>query len=1199
MTDFSYQGIPQNIQLQQTCLEEISISYNESSVLLYTTEDYDTLQGILQPNGFSNNTINFSQTTHTFDEINDVYDLSDDYGLISVPASISVDNGSVLTSTSLYPFGGLTFGGSANTEYVDKIFYGSAKYNFVHHPNDIGGTLFGFGEKLESKTYDYNESSVLLYTTEDLGDLNVTSDSPDDYGLVSVPASFSFDQGSILTSTSLYPFGGLTFSGSAITQVNYRLYLSGTSVEKVTYSPEGTGTLFGFGQVLESRSYRYNEPLVPYGSLSISGSAVESFTLDQPESTQLFEIYGKAVLNVTPRFYGRGSFVASGQAIEKDSDTYVASGSLFSFGEKVESITYRYSEDSIEDSINDYGSILDTNLTVFEDSGFITDNPGPILDYGLISLDIIQPLVPYGSLSISGSSVERFTSDYLESTQLFEISGSASDIKLTFSSDTTQIFQIYGQAIEKDSDTYIGQGSLFTFGEKVESRTYRYSEDSVDDPTDDYGSVVDDDLTGLQDYEFIINDPTSTIDHGSIIESILSNQYPYGSLSISGSAVERSTSDYSGSTQLFEISGSASDTRTYYTENTQLFQIYGQAIEKDSDTYVTSGSLFSFGEKVESRSYRYSEPLVPYGSLSISGSAVEKFTSNYLKSVQLFQISGSASDIKLTFSSDTTQIFQIYGQAITKDVDSYVATGSLFGFSSGLESFVQRYGGFGSINISGSKFESFTRTTYIGSGIISLSGDSRNYSPVYPINSGDPNAGKGIIQIVDAGSIYRATLPYKAKGSIFVSGFGNESFIRTNYTGSGLITFSGRSFNREIAVYANIGSGFIQISTQTQPIIEKNTESYSGSGTITLSDQRVNRRAFSYSGNGSVKLTSSAQESLSSQTPEQTILFNTSGTARERFIAQTPETEVLYEFSGNSVLRKGFAYAGFGQILFAESSSVVTFTSSISGQGTIRFKTHLVDNTYDTCDSEDITCDYENSASIRFVANPPESTQLFNVFGFANTNQIHTNEYIGLGNIQISESIGRIRKINSYVGVGTIFELSASQVYDVDSYVGKGTLFALSGSTESKLYSSTSINNSVLFVVSGSSKVAFNKEYPYFGITTTNLYGNAESRIKKSSIYSGIGSISISGELVHPNIRFIPSPRTSGSINVYGIGNESATYHETLVGNRSIFTISSGFESFGRSTYIGMGTVFIDQLNPSSISINNPYQIPRSYVIII
>jgi len=85
-------------------------------------------------------------------------------------------------------------------------------------------------------------------------------------------------------------------------------------------------------------------------------------------------------------------------------------------------------------------------------------------------------------------------------------------------------------------------------------------------------------------------------------------------------------------------------------------------------------------------------------------------------------------------------------------------------------------------------------------------------------------------------------------------------------------------------------------------------------------------------------------------------------------------------------------------------------------------------------------------------------------------------------------------------------------------------------------------------------------------------------------------------ELNYPDVIFIPSPDGFGSINILGVSNSSLTksYLNTF---GTLFALSSGLESLSKSTYIGIGTIYSQEI--FGICKLNLFEIPRTYVCII
>ena len=1224
-----------NFTITSTTGEDITFTWNAN--LLTSSTGNDVQIAIVQQAGGTGG----SPTARRWIEIDTV-----DWTADIIDPSIFTFNGSGNFTasgnsrdyiTTFIGSGSLSLSGNSLTKEINSYSYsGSGSLPVFGDVNEIyrpaaeffifgSGSIFLSGNKLESKTDSYSGSGSLSLSQNSLTQKT-------DFYSYSGSGSLSLSGNALTQKTDFYSYSGsgsLSLSGNRLEFETDSYSGSGSltlsinsesRLVKTLYLYSGSGNLFSFGEKSESVTYSYTEESIlvsedygsvidqvtffgdyslvaegytstqdfgstensadpityPYGSIDFSGEAIEKFTSDYPESTQLFEISG-AASNEKVTFSPEEStqlFELSGQALESDIDSYVASGSLFSFGEKLEGVTYNYNEQSIGETIDDYGSVVD-ETTFLEDYGFIFNQYTSTQDLGSTESSVDPIAYPYGSINFTGvAAVEKVTADYPESTQLFKITGAASGEGVIFSSENTQLFVISGEGIEKDGDSYVASGSLFSFGEKVESVTYSYTEQSIGETIEDYGSIVDED-PGFEDYGFIFDQYTSTQDFESINQSIDPIAYPYGSINFTGvAAVEKVTADYPESTQLFEISGASSDIKlTFSSDTTQLFIISGELVEKDIDSYVASGSLFSFGEKSESVTYSYTEESIlvseDYGSVVDEDPGVVDYES-------IVDQYNSRSDFGLIIGSIDSPLNYPYG----------------------------------SINISGSALDSYSAQTPEDRVLYTFSGDARRYSPVYPRNAipGDPGSGIGTIRINDdAGlTVTRAVLPYFGRGTILLSDRALESLGISNYNGSGGLSFSGISSTKEINVYQDyVTSGIITISQQTQPITEKHTESYVGIGTIvkfaTLSERVVN----DYTASGSINLGkiaptvgteftfSSALESFSAQTPEDSVLYTFLGSALEAYSAQTPEDTVLYTFNGSSVENTAKSYSGEGSITF-NGNATEKIVVNPPADGNIRFTTYLSDNLYDTCDSTDITCDYENSALVSFIANPPESTQLFNISGSANTSETNDYEYVGVGNLTFSGSLVE-RVTDSYIGIGTLFTVPSGGEINVNSYTGGGSLFAISGSSESK--SSQIPESTILINILGTASTKLEWEYSYSGIGTAYINSSASTSFNSNYLYSGTGGITLSGELVHPDIQFIPAFKSSGLFAVSGISSNSISRIGILSGNRTLFAFSGGFESFSESTYIGFGTIYTQEV--SGVAINNPFQIPRTYVVII
>ena len=1126
----------------------------------------------------------------------------------------------------------ITFDSIQETFDDDLLILPSALESFsAQTPEDT--VLYTFsGSLIESRTYNYNELISPITNLLDYGDITeVSGELEDDFGEISQSPGLIVDFAFIVNEVedNLLPFGKVTLSGSALYQPNYRLYIDGTALIKATYSDD-----------------------VGAGTLAFSGSALEAYSAQTPEDTQLFSISGSLIEKETDSYVGLGTLAFSGSLIEKETDSYVGAGTLAFSGSALEAYSAQIPEDTVLYTFS--GSALEV---------YSAQTPEDLVLYTFSNTPLVHPFVDY-------------TPHY--------------GIEKNIGIGTVGV-QIFGTLIENNTGSYVGTGNLFGFGTKLESVTYDYNETSEGDPFEDYGLITDN-FEFFQDYQSITSGGSVT-DFGLIIDPLLVANTPFGSLTFSGSALEAYSAQTPEDLVLYTFSGSSVD---------REIQVYGV-------DYVTSGIL-SFSNTplvhpfVDYTPHYGIEKNIGIGTVGIQifGSALEAYSAQTPEDTQLFSISGSALEAYSAQTPEDLVLYTFSGSLVEKNTESYVGVGTLTFSQSAVEENTESYAGAGTLAFSGSALEAYSAQTPEDTQLFSISGqaptnrnrefisqtltltlsntplvhpfvdytphygieknigigtfgirfvsgvgftpdsegnlrDARTYSNVYPGNDKVPGTGIGTFKFDETNNTakYSPLTPYTGRGLISLSGIGLESFSITNYDGSGLMSISGISSNRPISVYQDYTtSGAITISQQTQPIIEKNTESYVGIGNIikfgTLSDERI---VNDYTASGTINLGkttptgvicsdseqfgsstttfdstletfdvlcdspqvifSSALDSFSAQTPEDTVLYTFSGSALESYSAQTPEDTVLYEFAESLIERITKSYSGEGAISFSGNANESIGTNP-PATGNIRFTTHLSDNLYDTCDSIDITSDYQNSAFVSFIANPPESTQLFSILGSASTNEINVYEYIGVENLTFSGSLVE-RETDSYAGIGTLFTLLGGSELDVNSYRGSGSLFAISGSSDSK--SSQIPEDTILITISGAASTKLEFEYSYSGIGTEYITGSAITSIEPDYLYFGTGVVTLTGELVYPDIQFIPTPKGFGLFTLSGISSNSISRIGVLSGNKTLFAFSGAFESFSESTYIGLGTIYTESI--VGIAISNPFQIPRTYIIII
>jgi len=1149
---------------------------------------------------------------------------SDDYQLITSTPTSSENWYAIANNVSQYSMGTISSlsapGGTINSTY-SYVSSGSATISSVVIDNvsfvwSGNGTLFEIENGLErsvcayltsgtvrlawngeaiteaniSRTFSFNESSIR--PVEDYGSsLTGSIVDYDDFGQISsphfVPDNQDYGQiaGNPGSSAPIFPYGSSTLSGSAEESfsagipANTQLFnISGVARVPLFANIIGIGTLTISSSLIEADVDSY----VGIGTISISATALEAYSAQTPEDTQLFSISGVSstreiqvyginpgdhlypqpidksggnivitntsiiypFVDYTPHYgieknigIGTTGIKLDGLSILRFSPSYEATGTLFGIGEKLESRTYVYDEyDFIEYVIVNTGSILDGLTLPSEDYGDLsytesTESFGFIVDQQT-NTQISGPIYPFGQINVVNGFSPQDTEAYpggpgVGKSWSFTITGYIGDLPIYTLSGISSNFelQVYG----KD---YLTSGALIL--------------------------------------------------SSSLIEADVDSYVGIGTISISETGLESFSAQTPEDTQLFSISGTLVEKFVEDAdESTQLFSISGIAIEKDVDSYVGIETIL------------------------VSGTALEAFSAQTPEDTQLFSISGIATESITSNPPENTQLFSISGELVHPNID-----------------FTPHYGiekniGIGTTGIQFRRGVGFTPDSE------GNTRDARTYSNVYPLNDKVPGTGIGtfLFDQINKTAKYSPLTPWTGIGTVNVStgfspkdteaypggpGVGKSwSFTRTAYIASGLIEISGVSLTREIQVYGiNPGDhlypqpidesgGLIIISQQTSEIIVLETDSYEGGGSYLTSGNAEYTQSNNFVGSGSISISETALEAFSAQTPEDTQLFSISGTSLEAYSAQTPEIEVLYTIDGNVIETVSYAYNGVGSVNVNGSAETILI-KDYPTTGSIRFVTRTSDNNYDTCDSVEVTCDEEISANVSLVVNPVDTTVLFNIEGIASTREIAAYDYTGINTCIISGFSTNIKLTHSESGFGTIFAISSSLDNEVDSYRGIGTLFAVSGGSE--VYSAQTPESTILISINGSATTKIESEYTIVGIGQINLSGNSST--EKISTYTQIGSglITLSGELVYPNIIFIPAYKGSGSLNVIGYSNNSLIkIYENTSGN--LFKLSSGFESFSRATYIGIGTIYT-QSTAANTEVN-PFQISRTYVVII
>jgi hypothetical protein len=1005
-------------------------------------------------------------------------------GAISSPDALNlgVYNASIEELVDLPPRGD----GFIRRDRLSLTGFAEQKYSSSY----IGsGTLYDFAGGLESITYEYNNSSVVPEGTEQsYGDLGAVTNSVD-YGQVSEPSIGDTDFGQTVPNTELIPYGLFTISGNSS----------------------------------DSKSRGF----IGQGNLFTAGGLVESITSNPPEETVLFNFSGRTAI--------------------KQTDDYIGSGSLFSIGDRVERATYSYNESAVLEigNPNNYGDITTTGTTV--DYGFVNETAVGETDNGSIIDSEIKE--PYGLFKISGAAA---TVAY----QRFPWTGYA-EIKFTHQplpTDTRYVPSydgyynmslVWNNSEAYSKTTYIGQGSLFNIGDRVERAAYSYNSSSIVELSDpnEYGNITDP-ITSTIDYGSVTTQTSEQIDQGGII-LVPGNENPFGKLfTITGAAVEDFFPTFawnrkSPPIKIYKGQSKPTDQRFFpwyrsYGEITITNHVIPYARTRP---FIGSGSLFSIGDKLERVTYDYNESsIVEF----VPGGSYGDITDPVTTSVDYGSVSSIASgdtDLGSIIVEDIiypyTGLFEFQGTAESQFIRGpYVVKESLLNITGSLVEKVSHTDDtFGSYFITGDGATPRARD-FVGSGSLFNIGD-RVERRAYSYNESSVST---FVPGGSYGSISDPTTTTVDYGSVTGSASGDTDFgniVETDTTEPfGLFAFSGASSDRWIQVFGYYGddkdpgtsgslftfSGATESKTSNPPentvlfefgqgysALSFGKGNYDGSGSLFSIGDRVERRAYSYNESSTAFTTTNLNYGTASNygsidsTPTSTIDYGsvsivTSDQTSYGGLLTTTGSEYpfgLFKISGSAIQPKKIAnWVGTGKLFAAKG------------------------------------------AAEAFSAQTPEDTFLYKFTGRAV--EKHVENYVGTGNIKIKEETplapnAAVRFRPWWRSYG---EINLSGVGDVEdvliNYVSRGGSIKLY--TDRDGFEWRNYRPSPRYVNSVYGKIGGTFAY------------NGNSTTQKVNVYGYYGDLK--------------DPGTSGSLFGIGGGAESVSVSEVTDETTTLFTFS-------------------------------------------
>ena len=781
-----------------------------------------------------------------------------------------------------------------------------------------------------------------------------------------------------------------------------------------------------------------------------------------------------------------------------------------------------------------------------------------------------------------------------------------------------------------------GTGSLFGFGEKDESVTWSYNKSSVGFGTEDWGYVYD--QAAPINWGFI-TDPVGGVDQnwGLITETDLIKR-PFGTIFF-----DQTTEGETRLLYLYEVTGAGTsggitisgrplvhpevDYTPHYGIDQNIgigttgIQISGE-IENPIRTFshVGLGTLFTTQGAAESITW---DPPVGTVLYDFSGTGLEALSAQTPERTVNVVISGVGTDEKFTAREvGVASTITLTGTLVEKQTDDYVGSGiatisgdaetrqiGVFGYygddrDPGTSGIITVFGELNHPDIDYTPHYGIDKNIGIGTtGILFSIGPAgfdiagnpiggRYYSPIYPGNAGGVEGpgspGIGTFRLNDDRglTITRALLPYFGGGTINVTGIASEAYgnqVDDDVT-TALFDISGVGSCREIANYGYYGddrdpgtSGIITISTQTAEMAERRTFDYVGSGTGTFSGSASDiKLTDSYIGSGSLFVTGGSAESRTADPADGTVLYTFSGEGSQSYQRAPVIGTGVITLSNDPVdVKTTSAEEGSGQITLS-GESANQWVPNYPGGGLFR-----IGKKAPTCDSIDIGCDSQDESDNSFSRQTSGLTEtaLIQISDAAATAEEDLFVFEASGTITLS-SAGETKVLRGFSQDSTVnITLSGigAEAFARTTYQGSGSLRKLSGAAERVEWAP--VGGVVLVDIDGSAETRLESDYPYVGIGQITLSGSGSTKVERDFTDGNTVLFKLSGELLFPDVRFIPNFNGGGTITILGSGDESTT--RPYEGTGGLFGLASGLEAYARTPYIGVGTIYIGKYDPN------------------
>ena len=1146
--------------------ERVAFDYNEDSIVNVRHENYGLItEGSAdQPiSDFANDQI----STYANEVVSEFgrYGNREDFGHISIDPEQSInthghlhDDYGVIGDTNRFPFGGFTFDDGSVTSAITKfqvklpvdgpVFQVTGEAEVYVLPVHIGAgfTRIGGDATIRIRAVYIGSGKFSNFG----GSAEVTSSTPPTEAPLfdfNGTARERFGKGNYDASGTFSTFSGAAESTVISSKSEVLFDFNGTSIEKHTENYVGKGALFGFvssseSTVIDSSTSglfkflggaveKNTENYVGTGSLFGFDSATET-TEVLSTASGLFKFTGAAT-NVHVRFHqlGTGSLFGFNGGAESVTFDYSCHGSIVN----IEADNYGFITDSVVDqTISNYANeqistyanevVSDFGIDPRQESfGHISIDPEQSInthghrheDYGLITEPEGGNKFPCVHIQIGGERLnESRANKYVGSGTFSTFTGAAEVVAQT--DDTFGLFRIHGSGGIVASLSHVGEG--FTrIGDsgldKFIRVQFRPPESTV---LFRYSGGLD--VSGVNERESDLKATFAEVGNaelritGDAFTTFHLGHPTTGQFFINGNAVEKHTENYVGTGSLFGFSGGAESLTIDIPETATLFRFAGNGIEKNTENYVGTGSLFGIVSKTESTT-NAEQPKVLF---NIEGASVNRIRFNYIGSGQFSTFTGAAEARAVV--KQAGGLFTFNGNAPESVTPApHVGSGSLFTFVGKTEAFV-------------------ASDDLVAPPLFRIGGDAIIGFSLGIIGRG----GLDVLQKV-------TKLDVEGKNR-FV---GAQERRAVNNPASVLFSINGTV--KIFFVYQEVGGGFTRLGgeafTEVTPI-------HQGSGRVAINGDATMSASLSHIGTGTIFGFIGGAEATVVDTPPKEGLLRFAGTSSEKF-QRGPEigTASLQIKSSDVFVRFNLSHIGDGSRIHIDGDGAEARVRLYEGSGSL--------------------FGFSGATESRTIDLPAQIPTLFQFAG--NSGERETNAHQGSGSLFGFDSATEVRTASPELsGLFRVHGTGAEAKTKV--FTGSGT-FDLNTKTDGldvlgkQVYisapESTAFNPPEETQVFSFSGAAVAKEQRVFEGTGSlfGFTGAAESRaIAPDS--TGLFKIQGSGEESRSRIY-------SGTGRIFGFtgGAEATAVTENVPG--SLFKLTGTVQVlFQRTPFIGSGSLF-------------------------